>query len=423
MTDQAFRPRVALVTSNFWPERTGIGQVATEFAQYLASRGIDVQVATAMPYYPEWEIYPEYRGTSGRTERLGDITIHRAWHHARPAPGALSRIAHEATLSLSSIPNMRRAMRGADVAYIVSPDLSHAFVASLVARAMDVPRVLMVQDVMPDAAVELGMLRNPFLIGAARRIARETYAMAGEILTLSDGMRQRIAREVNGGTRISILPNAVDLEELWTGNGQGIPFRDRFVPKGIFAVVHAGNMGEKQDLELLLRTARRLRECPDIHFYVFGDGAMKSSFLKRRAEWGLENVSHFPFQERAMLPHMLHGADVFLISQSSRVVDIVVPSKLTTALGAGAMVVASCAESSETANIVVESGGGVTVPAGDEEALSRVILHLKRGELDSHRFREAGRAYAREHFDRSRAYEAQAASIHERSRIGRSHRA
>ena len=124
-----------------------------------------------------------------------------------------------------------------------------------------------------------------------------------------------------------------------------------------------------------------------------------------------------------MLPHMLYGADAFLISQSSRVVDIVVPSKLTTALGAGAMVVASCAESSETANIVVESGGGVTVPAGDDEALSRVILQLKRGELDSHRFREAGRTYAREHFDRRRAYEAQAASIHERWRNGRSHRA
>jgi colanic acid biosynthesis glycosyl transferase WcaI len=422
VSDPAFRPRVALVTSNFWPERTGIGQVATEFAQYLASRGIDVHVATGMPYYPEWSIYPEYRGSLQRTERFGDITIHRAWHHVRPAPGALSRIAHEATLSLFSIPNMRRAMRGAHVAYIVSPDLSHAFAASLVAKAMDVRRVLMIQDVMPDAAIELGMLRNPALIGGARRIARATYAMADEILTLGEGMRRRIEREA-AGARISILPNAVDLEELWTGQEQGIPFRDRFVPRGTFAVVHAGNMGEKQDLELILRTARRLREDRDIHFYVFGDGAMKDSFLERRAEWALENVSHFPFQERAMLPHMLHGADVLLVSQSSKVVDIVVPSKLATALGAGAMVVASCAENSETAKLVTESGGGVVVPAGDDDALSRVILRLKTGELDSRAYRDAGRAYAREHFDREQTYETHAVSIHERSRNGRSHRA
>src|SRR5687767_13358559 len=134
VSDSAVSPRVVLVTSNFWPERTGIGQVATEFAQFLASRGIDVHVVTGMPYYPEWRIYPEYRGSLQRTERLGDVTIHRAWHHARPAPGALSRIAHEATLSLFSIPNLASAMSGADVAYIVSPDLSHAFAASLVAK-------------------------------------------------------------------------------------------------------------------------------------------------------------------------------------------------------------------------------------------------------------------------------------------------
>ena len=414
-------PRAAIVTSNFWPERTGIGQVATEFAQYLATRGIDVHVATGMPYYPEWRIYPEYRGKLQITEQLGNITIHRAWHHARPAPGPISRIAHEATLSLFSIPNMRRAMRGAHAAYIVSPDLSHAFTASLVAKAMDVPRVLMVQDVMPDAAVELGMLRNPLLVGGARRLARATYALADEILTLGEGMRQLIAREADTGKQISILPNSIDIEELWTGSEQGTPFRDRFVPGGTFAVVHSGNMGEKQDLELLLRAAQRLRDHPGVHFYVFGDGAVKSSFLKRRAELGLENVSHFPFQERSMLPHMLYGADAFLISQSSRVVDIVVPSKIATALGAGAMVVASCAENSETAKLVRESGGGIVIPAGDDEALSRVILQLRSGEIDSRTYRDAGRAYARKFFDREKTYEAQAAAVHERSRNGHSH--
>ena len=416
-------PRAAIITSNFWPERTGIGQVATEFAQYLATRGIEVHVATSMPYYPEWRIYPEYRGELRRTERLGEITIHRAWHHVRPAPGALSRIAHEATLSLFSIPNMRRAMRGAHAAYIVSPDLSHAFAASLVAKAMDVPRVLMVQDVMPDAAIELGMLRNPLLVGGARRIARATYAMADEILTLGEGMRQRIARETRADARISIVPNSIDIRELSTGPGQGGPFRDKFVPPGTFAVVHAGNMGEKQDLDLLLRTAHRLRECPGIHFYVFGDGALKTSFLKRRAEWGLENVSHFPFEERSMLPHMLCGADVLLISQSFRVVDIVVPSKIATAFGAGAMVVASCAANSETAKLVTESGGGIVIPAGDDESLSRVILQLRSGEIDSRPYRDAGQAYAGRHFDREQTYEAQAAAVHERSRNGRPHRA
>ena len=54
--------RVALIAANFWPEPTGVGQVTWEFARYLAEAGLQVRVATAMPYYPQWEIWPAYRG-------------------------------------------------------------------------------------------------------------------------------------------------------------------------------------------------------------------------------------------------------------------------------------------------------------------------------------------------------------------------
>ena len=159
-------------------------------------------------------------------------------------------------------------------------------------------------DVIADAAVELGILRNRSVIEISRRMARAIYNMADEIFTLGQGMVDRIARETKDPKKISILPNTIDVDELAPGPNQGVPFREAFVPDGTFAVVHAGNMGQKQDLDLLLRTARRLRDHADIHFYVFGDGAVKDDFLRKRAEWGLGNVSHFPFQEREMLPHI-----------------------------------------------------------------------------------------------------------------------
>lgn len=406
--------RVAVITSNFWPERTGIGQVTTDFARFLSAEGggqegggragYDIRVATAMPYYPEWRIYDAYRGRLLQTERLGGIVIHRAWHFTRSSPGALVRIAHEASLCLFALPNMVRVLRGARVAFIVSPDLSHAFVASLVARVMGVRRVLMVQDVMPDAAVELGMLRNGLVIRLSRWMARRAYAMADEILTLGDGMRRRIARETAEPGKIRIVPNTIDAAELAPGPDQGKPFRERFVPDGTFAVVHAGNMGQKQDLDLLLRTARRLREHRDIHFYVFGDGAVKDDFLRKREEWQLDNVSHHPFQEREMLPHMLYGADVLLVSQLPEVVDIVVPSKLVTAMGAGAMIVAACAADSEAARLIRESEGGIVVPASDDGALADTLLSVKRENATATDQRRRAREFATRVFDRRTAY-------------------
>jgi len=356
-----------------------------------------------MPYYPEWSIAPSYRGNLWSSEQQGAVTIRRAWHYVRPHPTTITRLLHELTLSLLSIPNFFRVFAGAEQAYIVSPALSYAFTATLVAKLFRVRTVLVIKDVMPDAAVELGMLKNSFLIGLSRRLARWIYKRADEIHTLGEGMRRRVERDADG-RKVRIIPDTIDAAELEPVPYDVNEFRRRFVPKGTFAVLHTGNMGQKQDLDLLLRTAQRLRHDPGVHFYVFGDGATKDRFLRLRAEHGLSNISHYPLQERAFLRHMLSGADLVLISQLPEVVDIVVPSKLVTALGAGAMIVGACAPESETARLIGESGGGLLVPASDDEALAATIQRLRSRQVDTARLRRQAREFAVRRFDRNAIY-------------------
>ena len=398
------KTRVAIITSNYWPERTGIGQVTTEFAEYLAAAGLDVRVSTAMPYYPEWSIYPEYRNSLWRSEERNGVSIARATHYSVPNPTTLRRILHEITLCAFAAPNMLRVLWGADVAFVVSPDLSHAFVGSVLARTIRVPLILIVQDVMPDAAIEMGMLKNRTAIAVSRWLARVNYALAQKIYTLSEGMKARIGAITDDLEKIEIVPNTIDAEELAPRTGQRNAFRDQFVPEGAFAVVHAGNMGEKQDLNLLLRTARRLLDRKDIHFYVFGDGAGRAQFLKTKEEWRLENVSLFPLQDRSLLPDMLYGADVCLVSQLPSAADVVVPSKLITSMGAGAMIVAACSADSETARLVGQSIGGLVTQASDDAALAEVILAMTRNEIDSRAYRENARAFAQGAYGRKAVY-------------------
>src|SRR4051812_30486040 len=207
-------PRVAIITSNYWPERTGIGQVTTEFAEFLAAEGIAVNVATAMPYYPEWSVYPEYRGRPWSAEMRHGVSIRRGAHYASPTPSTFGRILHEATLCLTSLPNIVAALKGAKAAFVVSPDLSHAFVGCLIARLMRVRLTLIVQDIMPDAAIEMGMLRNRFAVAVSRRLAFANYGMADTIYTLSEGMKRRIGEAFGNTEKIEILPNTIDSDEL-----------------------------------------------------------------------------------------------------------------------------------------------------------------------------------------------------------------
>lgn len=400
------RARLTIVTTYFWPEKTGISQVTWEMATYLAAQDIVVTVVTAMPFYPAWRIDPEYRAHRRLwlREKAGSISILRSWHWVRPNPNTVLRLAHEGTLSLFSLPNLVRGLRNADHAFIITPHLTFAFVASVLAGILRVPQTVIVQDVMPDAAIELGMLRNRALIAFSRGLARGLYQRARDILTLSEGMRQRIATLCDSG-KIHLLPNTIDADELAPPAVAENEFRKRFVPPGVFAVIHTGNMGRKQDLDLILRAAERVQHDASIHFYVFGDGAEKDRFVARMKLRNLKNVSHHPLQERSLLPHMLAGADMVVVSQLPEVVDIVVPSKLLTAMGAGSAILAACDPASELARLVVDSDGGVVIPPSDADALVAAIDAFRREPAAVARRRRLARAYATEHFDRNRVFE------------------
>jgi colanic acid biosynthesis glycosyl transferase WcaI len=395
---------IAILVSNFWPEPTGSSQTVTEFADYLANQGFQIAVATSVPWYPQWEIWPDYRGFLWRTDTHQGIRIHRSWHIIAPRPSVVTRILHEVSLSFLSVINMVRALKGARVVIVPIPLLSYAFTSSVVAWVMGVERIVIVKDVLPDAAIELGLMKNPVMIAVSRWMARRVYALASEIYTLGEGMKRRIVAQAGPAKRVRIVPDTIDGDELRPVPGAANEFRRRFVPEGVFSVLHAGNMGRKQDLNLLVRTADRLRNDAGIRFYVFGDGAERAAFLERCRALQLPNVEHHPLQERAMLAHMLSGADVVLISQLAEVVDIVVPSKLLTALAAGAMIVAACAPDSETARLVRESGGGIVIPPSDDRALVDALGRIRAGKVDTAGHRARGRAYALAHFDRAAVY-------------------
>lgn len=396
---------IAIIMSNFWPEPTGGSATATEFAIFLRHKGLAVNVVTSMPFYPQWRIWPEYRGKVWHTEVHEGVRILRSWHFVMPRVTTLVRIMHEVTLTLFALPSLVRVIWGADQVFLFSPALGFAFVGGVIAKVLRKRQVVVVKDVMPEAAIELGMMTNRFMIRTARFMARFLYRNAAEIHTLGKGMEYRIAVECSDPTKIRIVPDTVDGEELHPVPYEENEFRRRFVPEGVFAVLHTGNMGKKQDVDLILRAADLLRDDGNIRFFVFGDGVERERFLLRRAELRLEDtVAYHPLQERWLLKHMLSGADVVLVSQLKEVVDIVVPSKLLTSMASGAMVVAACPDGSEPRHIIDESQGGIRIPAEDERAFADVIGRVRSGEVNTSRCRSNARVYALGTFGREAIY-------------------
>jgi len=393
--------RLLVLTINYWPEKTGIGAVVTRRCEHLASAGHEVTVCTGMPYYPEWRIHANYTGKMFLREQRNGITILRSWLWVPKKVSSAKRVLFEASFLASSLLRVVLASKP-DVLLVVSPPLGLGLSAVLLKRCLNLPYIFDVEDLQPDAAADLNMLPRS-LLPLLYQIEALAYRNATLILTVTEGMRQKIIAKGIPAGKVAVLPAAADPHLFAIDSARaGRTFRDRYGLKSKFIVAHAGNMGVKQGLEVVLDSAFLLREKRDIVFLLAGDGAMRSSLRRRAAELCLTNVRFLPLQEQGGFLQMLGAIDAALVVQQSTVSDIAFPSKVVTLLAAARPVVASVSSNSEVARIIVQSKAGLVIEPERAESLAATIQQLSEDPERRSAMAECGRRYALNHWHEGR---------------------
>jgi colanic acid biosynthesis glycosyl transferase WcaI len=390
--------RILVLAINYWPEQTGIGAVLTRRCEYLASAGHEVTVCTGMPYYPEWRIDSKYKGKVLCREDRNGVNILRSWMWVPKNVTSAKRVLFEASFLASSLLRAAYSPKP-DLILVVSPPLGLGLSAIILSRWANVPYIFDVQDLQPDAAADLGMLPKPVL-PALYRLEAMAYRNAALILTVTEGMRQRIIAKGIHANKVAIVPPPADNDLFGVGSAvDGHEFRNRKRLHGKTIVAHSGNMGVKQGLDIVLDAALQFRDQPDIAFLLAGDGAMKSNLENRAASLNLDNLQFLPLQEQAQYLQMLAAIDIALIVQQSSVSDIAFPSKTVTLLSAARPVAAAVSADSEIGRVICASEGGVISQPEKAPALARSIRELYH---DPHRrflMGECGRRYAYCHWN------------------------
>jgi colanic acid biosynthesis glycosyl transferase WcaI len=391
--------RVLMLGINYWPEATGIAVFNTGRCEYLAARGHDVTMCTGFPYYPQWRIDARYRGRWVGRETRNGVRILRSYLYVPRRVTNLRRIVHEASFVASSC---IRALGGRrpDILITESPPLALALSSVLLSRVWRVPYVFHVSDLQPDAAVDLGMLSSGPVTRVLYALERLAYRRAALVATLTPAMRSRILAKGIAPEQVAVFPDWAepDLFELPLEGG-GVTAREQLELDGAFLVVHAGNMGVKQGLDVVLGAAERSRDHRDLVYLLVGDGAVRRTLENRAREQKLDNVRFIPLLPTPTFYELLSTSDVTLVTQQRVVADIVFPSKVRTLMAAGRPVVASLNASSEVARVVTEGGAGVVVPPENPDALLETILALRSGRDRRRQMGVQGRAYARAHWN------------------------
>ncbi len=394
---------------NFAPEPTATGKYTTEMATWLVARGHIVDAIVGMPYYPQWEIYEEYQNRRSFTEKIDGITVYRTPLYVPRADNvsARTRIRHESSFSINALRwwwGITFSKRY-DVVIGVCPPLQIGVYPWLYSKLRGVPWVFHIQDLQVDAAVRLGMLNSGLVGTILYKIENFLLSRATRVSTITEAMRNRIIAKGVPDNKTWLFPNWSDIDFI-----RPLPRENQFrlelgIDKASVLIMYAGNMGEKQGLELVLQAADKLRNNVKVYFLMVGAGAAKSRLEGLSKLMNLENLLFLPVQPFEKLPEMLAAADIHLVVQKREAADIVMPSKLTNILAAGRPCIAT-ADPGTTLYEVVDSyeTGFVCPPEELNPFVDSIKKMVEEGELRN-RMGENARKYAEQWLTKERILE------------------
>lgn len=378
--------KIAVWGINYSPELTGIAPFNRALCEFLASQGHQVGAITGFPYYPVWRKRDEDCGQWFRTEVLNGVVIRRCWLYVPTVVGPLRRMLHEASFVAVSLLRVL-ALPKPDLFVVISPPLPLGIAAWIASVVKGVPFVLHVQDLQPDAAVGLGMVREGVLTRMLYWMESFAYSRAARVSGISRGMLDKFLEKGVPPEKLVYFPNGVELPIDLPPPGR---FRERHgLAPGAFVAMYSGNLGVKQGLEVLVEAARLLQtweEAPvdagrygsdrEVKIVIAGDGARRVHLAELIRRYQLDNVLLLPLQLEDAYREMLADADCSVITQQEGTGSFFFPSKLLTSLAVGKPVVTVADENSELAHATMAGRFGINVVPNQPEALARAIRSL-----------------------------------------------
>ncbi len=361
---------------NYAPELTGIGRYTGEMGAWLASRGHAVTVLTALPYYPQWRVPESYRGRGWMREWREGVEVLRAPLYVPARVTAKTRVLHELSFGVSCLYWWPYLMwQRWDAVLAVCPLLQSGLLPSLMARRQGIPFIFHIQDLQVDAAQELGILKQTRLLTLLKRWERSLLGRSQAVTTISEGMAARLQDKGVAAARLHLLPNWADLKNI-RPRPRDNPLRAELGLTSEILILYAGNLGEKQGLEVILKSAALTRDRADLRYLVAGDGAARSRLKGLARHYGLDNVSFLPLQSNERYPWLMASGDIHLVIQRGQAADLVMPSKLANILAAGRPFIATARAGTELGRVTAASQAGLLVPPEDGQALAQAILKL-----------------------------------------------
>lgn len=237
-----------------------------------------------------------------------------------------------------------------------------------------------VQDLWPESVTAAGNIKSSFVLGILTKMVKHIYKNSDKVLLQSEAFVCSVKDKGVTENQIGYIPNWA--EDLYSDKSK--VFIEKYVniiPKG-FVVMFAGNIGEAQDFDSILKAAVLTKEFQDIKWVVVGDGRKKAWVESEIIRLGLQEtfflLGRYPMEE---IPSFFVHADAMLLSlKNEYIFSLTIPSKVQSYMAFGKPIIGML--DGIGAAVIAKAACGYVSGAGDYRYLAQNVIKAYRQELD-----------------------------------------
>jgi glycosyltransferase involved in cell wall biosynthesis len=366
--------KIVYVSHYFSPEIGAPSARIYEMAQAWLEMGHQVEVITGFPNHPRGEIYPGYQSQKYTKEEMDGIVVHRVWTYITPNRGLIKRTLGHISLWFSALLFGAKHVKNPDVVIGTSPTLFCVMAARRLALRNKVPFVMEVRDLWPGIFIDLGVIKNLFIIKVLEQWELWMYRQADKIVTVTDGFRENISERGIQADKIFTIPNGADLVKFMPGD-RSSPLANELNLEDKFVVLYLGAHSLSQGLDVVLNAVQALSDIDEIAFLFVGAGNKKAELMERAKREKIDNITFHPPISKDHVPSYYNLADICLVPlRDVPLFDTFIPSKMFEIMAMGKPIVASLR--GEAARIMESSGGAIITAPEDSRAIAQAIKKL-----------------------------------------------
>ena len=284
----------------------------------------------------------------------------------------------------------------------LKPDILHAHSPALngiaaikAAQKYNIPLVYECRAFWEDAAVDHGTTtENSLRYSVTKWLETYVFKNASAITTICEGLRNDIISRGISSEKITVIPNAVNIEKFTYGVKPNQELRTKLNLQDKIVLGFIGSFYAYEGLPLLLEALPKIIEKqPQTRLLLVGGGSQEAFIKQKTIELGLENYVIFT----GRVPHHLvqdyyNQVDIFVYPRlPMRLTELVTPLKPLEAMAQGRLVVASDVGGHK--ELIRDNETGRLFKANDAVDLAQTVLDLLNQQNHWDKLREAGRLY------------------------------